>query len=156
MLSRPQSWRAFVLAVAFALLVALPVSAARREGSRAGFIVVLKDSVGSAGPVAAEHARRFGADVRYVYAHALKGYAAMLSEDQLGALASDARVDFIERDATVTAVATQTGATWGEPSGMRVDRWAKFAPRTRALTSSESAMPFTRRRPRPPRFPKAG
>jgi subtilisin family serine protease len=113
MLSRPQSWRAFVLAVAFALLVALPVSAARREGRRAGFIVVLKDSVGSAGPVAAEHARRFGADVRYVYAHALKGYAATLSEDQLGALAADARVDFIERDGTVTAVATQTGATWG-------------------------------------------
>src|SRR6266545_2939379 len=113
MLSRPQSWRAFVLAVAFALLVALPVSAARREGRRAAFIVVLKDSVGSAGPVAAEHARRFGADVGYVYAHALKGYAASLSEDQLGALASDARVDFIERDGTVTAVTTQTGATWG-------------------------------------------
>ncbi len=113
MLSRPQSWRAFVLAVAFALLVAVPVSAARREGSRAAFIVVLNDSVGSAGPVAAEHARRFGADVRYVYAHALKGYAATLSEDQLGALASDARVDFIERDATVTAVTTQTSATWG-------------------------------------------
>jgi subtilisin family serine protease len=113
MLSRPQSWRAFVLAVAFALLGARPVSAARREGSRAAFIVVLKDSVGSAAPVAAEHARRFGADVRYVYAHALKGYAATLSEDQLGALASDARVDFIERDGTVTAVTTQTGATWG-------------------------------------------
>src|SRR6266540_5649404 len=113
MLSRPQSWRAFVLAVAFALLVAVPVSAARREGSRAAFIVVLNDSVGSAGPVAAEHARRFGADVRYVYAHALKGYAATLSEDQLGALAADARVDFIERDGTVTAVTTQTGATWG-------------------------------------------
>ena len=113
MLSRPQSWRAFVLAVAFALLVALPVSAARREGSRAAFIVVLNDSVGSAGPVAAEHARRFRAEVSYVYAHALKGYAATLSEDQLGALASDARVDFIERDATVTAVTTQTSATWG-------------------------------------------
>ncbi len=74
---------------------------------------MLKDSAGSAAPVAAEHSRRFGADVRYVYAHALKGYAATLSEDQLGALAADARVDFIERDGTVAAVTTQTGATWG-------------------------------------------
>src|SRR6266511_2292130 len=113
MQSRPQTLRAFAFAVAFGLLVALPVSAAGQEGRRAGFIVVLKDSVGSAGPVAAEHARRFGADVRYVYAHALKGYAATLSEDQLGALAADARVDFIERDGTVAAVTTQTGATWG-------------------------------------------
>src|SRR5919204_2606221 len=113
MQSRPQTWRAVVLAVAFALLVALPVSAARQQGSRAGFIVVLKDSAGRAAPVAAEHSRRFGADVRYVYAHALNGYAATLSEDQLGALAADARVDFIERDGTVAAVATQTGATWG-------------------------------------------
>src|SRR5207302_410333 len=47
---------------------------------------------------------------------------------------------------------TQTGATWGEPSGMRVARWAKLAPRTKALTSSESAMPFTRRRPSPRAF----
>jgi subtilisin family serine protease len=102
-----------VLAVLLALLVAFPASAARQQGSRATFIVVFKDSVGSASPVAREHARRFGADVRYVYEHALKGYAAALSEDRLGALASDSRVDFIERDGTVAAVTTQTGATWG-------------------------------------------
>jgi subtilisin family serine protease len=69
--------------------------------------------VGRAAPVAADHSRRFGADVRYVYEHALSGYAATLSEDQLGALASDSRVDFIERDGTVAAVTTQTGAAWG-------------------------------------------
>lgn len=75
--------------------------------------MVLKDSVGSAAPVASDHARRFGADVRYVYEHALKGYAATLSEDSLGALAADSRVAFIERDDTVTTVTTQDGATWG-------------------------------------------
>ncbi len=113
MQSRPHRWAAVAVAVTVALLVALPVSAARQEGRRAGFIVVFKDSVGGAAPVAAEHARRFRAEVSYVYAHALKGYAATLSEDQLGALASDPRVDFIERDGTVAADTTQTGATWG-------------------------------------------
>src|SRR5439155_13682900 len=33
---------------------------------------------------------------------------------------------------------THTGATCGEPSGISVARWAKFAPRTSALISSES------------------
>jgi subtilisin family serine protease len=106
-------WRALALAIVGALFIAVPASAARQQGGRASFIVVLKDSVGRAAPVAADHSRRFGADVRYVYEHALSGYAATLSEDQLGALASDSRVDFIERDGTVAAVTTQTGAAWG-------------------------------------------
>ena len=33
---------------------------------------------------------------------------------------------------------THTGATCGEPSLMSVAKWAKFAPRTSVLTSSES------------------
>jgi len=51
--------------------------------------------------------------VRYVYEHALKGYAASIAEGNLGALAADGRVASIERDAEVTMLTTQTGATWG-------------------------------------------
>jgi subtilisin family serine protease len=105
-----------VVALAALLLVfslALPASAARTQGPRHDFIVVLKDSVPRAAPVAAEHAQRFGAEVRHVYEHALKGYAGSVAEGQLGALARDGRVAFVERDGEVTAFAEQTNATWG-------------------------------------------
>jgi subtilisin family serine protease len=101
-----------LVAVALSVVV-LPASAAGSQERSATFIVVLKDSVGRASPVAAEHARRFGGEVRYVYEHALKGYAISLSEGALGALAADGRVAFVERDAEVDAVTTQTSAPWG-------------------------------------------
>jgi subtilisin family serine protease len=101
-----------LVAVALSVVV-LPASAAGSQERSATFIVVLKDSVGRASPVAAEHARRFGGEVRYVYEHALKGYAISLSEGALGALAADGRVAFVERDADVDAVTTQTSAPWG-------------------------------------------
>ncbi len=96
-----------------AVVLAVPASAAQGEGSRQTFIVVLKDSVERASPVAAEHSQRFGADVQHVYEHALKGYAASVAEGSLGALLADDRVASIERDAEVTAFTTQTNATWG-------------------------------------------
>jgi subtilisin family serine protease len=92
-------------------IAALPAQAADEERSR--FIVVLKDSVGKAAPVAADHAARFDAEVHYVYEHALKGYAATVAEGALGALAADRRVESIERDGAVNAFTTQTNATWG-------------------------------------------
>jgi subtilisin family serine protease len=51
--------------------------------------------------------------VRFVYEHALKGYAGSFSEGQLGALLADARVASVERDAEMTASTTQSNATWG-------------------------------------------
>ena len=103
------------LAALVLVLVALPASAAQSEGKRDRFIVVLKDSVSHVSPVAAEHSERHKGELRYVYEHALKGYVATFSEDALGALASDDRVAYIERDTRVEALAptTQTGATWG-------------------------------------------
>jgi subtilisin family serine protease len=103
---------ALVLAF-FTVLFALPASAAQTQSARAGFIVVLKPSVTRAAPVAAEHAKRFGVDVRYVYENALKGYAGTFAEGELGVLAADGRVASIERDGVVTADTTQSGATWG-------------------------------------------
>ncbi len=96
-----------------AVFFAVPASAAPDAGPRQTFIVVLKDSVGRASPVAAEHALRYGAEVQHVYEHALKGYAASIAEGSLGAVAADGRVAYIERDAEMTASTTQAGATWG-------------------------------------------
>jgi subtilisin family serine protease len=104
---------AATLVLVLTALVVLPASAAPAGNARQDFIVVFKDSVARAAPVAAEHSQRFGGEVRYVYEHALKGYAGSFSEGQLGALLADGRVASVERDAEVTVSTIQTPATWG-------------------------------------------
>jgi subtilisin family serine protease len=83
-----------------AALFALPAAAAGSAGSDR-YIIVLKDSVGQASPVAARHGSRFRANVERVYEHALKGYVATLTQSQAAALASDPQVASIERDQPV-------------------------------------------------------
>ena len=76
------------------------------------FIVTLRDGA-DPGAVAREHAAVFGADVDFVYHHALKGYAATLRGTGASEIARDLRVASIEPDGPVSAYTTQTGATWG-------------------------------------------
>ncbi len=104
---------ACALAALALIVVALPATAAPAQGSPQAFIVVLQDSVRDASAVASEHAKLHGADVSFVYQHALKGYAARLSGASLAAIAADGRVASIERDGDVSIATTQTGATWG-------------------------------------------
>lgn len=92
------------------VLVAAPAAQAAPD-DRPTFIVTLRS--GEPRAVAAEHSRRHGADVTFVYEHALRGYAAKVSEGQIGALARDGRVERIERDGAVHAAETQERATWG-------------------------------------------
>lgn len=66
------------------------------------YIVVLKDRADSRA-VASEHARRYRAEVRYVYGSALKGYAARIAGNRLPELRRDSRVAYVERDGTVSA-----------------------------------------------------
>src|SRR5918999_487560 len=88
------------------------------------YIVVFKaDAVRSAAephsqrPLVAEAARELarahGGDVSFVYQHALKGFAVRLTPARAEALADDPRVAYVEPDAVVHAVATQSPATWG-------------------------------------------
>ena len=91
------------------LLAATPVDAA--PGNAPTFIITLRS--GEPRDVANEHARRYGADVEFVYEHALRGYAAKVSEGHIGELARDSRVARVERDGVVHAVDTQSDATWG-------------------------------------------
>jgi subtilisin family serine protease len=100
------------LAALAIVISALPATAAPAQQGPQGFIVVLKDPA-SASSVAAEHARRHGADVRFVYRHALNGYAATLSSGALGSIAADHRVASIVRDGAVSISTIQPGATWG-------------------------------------------
>jgi subtilisin family serine protease len=68
------------------------------------YIVVLNDSVSAPGQVASEHANENAAQVGFVYRHAIKGYSAVIPENQLGDIANDSRVDYVEPDGVARAV----------------------------------------------------
>ena len=63
--------------------------------------------------VAVDMAARYGGSVFLVYESALKGFAIQMPEQAAERLAADPRVDFVEQDSAVWAVATQSPATWG-------------------------------------------
>jgi subtilisin family serine protease len=57
--------------------------------------------------------RVVGAVPTHVYAHAIHGFAARMSEEQALKLSQDDRVSFVEEDSIVEAIATQTNPPWG-------------------------------------------
>jgi subtilisin family serine protease len=119
---------------AVALLLALPAMAPSAEegiripeGARLipnSYIVVLNDEdpyrpSGLTVPIiAVDMAARYRGSVTYVYESALRGFAITMKEEAALNLAADPRVDYVEQDSVVYAIATepdatQTGATWG-------------------------------------------
>lgn len=91
---------ALALAVAALLATSFAASAAPppEDTTEATYIVVLKQSVASPKATATRHADRFGAQVKGVYSHALKGYTARLTAAEAAALRSDASVASVEAD----------------------------------------------------------
>jgi subtilisin family serine protease len=77
------------------------------------YIVVLDDSVADPAAVAADHSRRYGAEVTHIYTHALKGYAAVFFGTGATDVESDPQVRRVEPDQAVSASETQTAAPWG-------------------------------------------
>jgi subtilisin family serine protease len=49
----------------------------------------------------------------HVYAHAIRGFSARMSEDEAIALSQDPLVAYVEEDSTMEAIATQTSPPWG-------------------------------------------
>jgi subtilisin family serine protease len=95
-----------------ALLLAAPAAGRVEQDPRAAYIVVL-DANANASDVAAQHARRYGAEISYVYTNALKGYAAVLPVGAVEGIARSPQVAWVEPDGTATADATQTSPPWG-------------------------------------------
>ena len=94
--------RWFVGCLLATLVVALvPASSAGAAQPRAGYVVVLKGSAGSAEVVAKRHAGRFGASVSHVYRNALSGYSATLSPSRVAALRADPSVAAVVPDRTL-------------------------------------------------------
>ncbi|MDQ4129455.1 MAG: S8 family serine peptidase, partial [Actinomycetota bacterium] len=107
------------------------------EHSHRRHIVVLKESSGEPRQVAAEHARRYDAEIVHVYEHALKGYAASFRGSGAGDAARDSRVAYVEPDREVKAFITQSNATWGLD---RVDQRALPLSRSFTYTNSGSGV----------------
>jgi subtilisin family serine protease len=98
--------RALIYPALLAIVLALPAASAAQSGSER-YIVVLEDRVENPGKVATDHARRYGASPRFVYRHALEGYAARIPEQRVDDVRRDSRVAFVDRDGPVEAFAQQ-------------------------------------------------
>jgi subtilisin family serine protease len=83
---------------------ALPAAADRSEATARPYVVVLREGR-DPGRVAGAHARRYGAEVSFVYRAALSGYAATLPDSRLSALRADPDVAFVSEDRPVAATA---------------------------------------------------
>jgi subtilisin family serine protease len=77
------------------------------------YIVVFRDTVADVPGLAFGLAAAHGSSPRFVYEHALKGFAAELPEQAAEALSRNPNVAYVEPDSVVWAIATQSGATWG-------------------------------------------
>ena len=84
------------------------------------YIVVLDmDSSGKSGDLfsaasaTSDLTLAYGGVATHVYADALYGFAAQMSEDQALRLSSDPRVKFVEEDSIMSANVTQNNAPWG-------------------------------------------
>ena len=97
----------FVLSLVLAVIATTAplATASQSRPARGRYIVVLQDSVGRPGRVAAEHAAAYGARVSFVYRTALKGYAATLTERAAARISRDPRVAWVEADRLRHAVA---------------------------------------------------
>jgi subtilisin family serine protease len=100
--------RSLLFSALLVLLVACLPAAASAAPKR--YIVVLKGG-SDARAVARDQAASNGADVGYVYGHALKGYSATIPSERVAALRADSRVAYVVPDGVATAVA-QT-LPWG-------------------------------------------
>jgi len=95
----------------------------RRMGKTAipgQYIVVLDtDPVGKDGDffgaakTAGDLAAEYGGEVNHVYAYAINGFSAKMSEEQALKLSHDPRVSFVEEDSIMEATITQNNAPWG-------------------------------------------
>jgi subtilisin len=88
----------------FVVVALISVGTAASAASAGRYIVVLKDAVADPAAVAAEHTRRYGADVSHVYRYALRGYAAAIPDARVDDIQSDERVAFVSPDGEVRAV----------------------------------------------------
>jgi subtilisin family serine protease len=85
------------------------------------YIVVLRNNL-DASSVANDLTQRHGGQIKYVYEHALKGFALQASEAQAIALSRDARVDYVEEASEVVVTGVQQPITTSGTTFWGLDR----------------------------------
>ena len=90
-----------------------PFYAKGSAGIDGDYIVVFTDQVLDPLSAADDKVRKHGGTKKFAYDKALKGFAATLTPGAVDALRADPDVAYVEQDAIVTTMATQSGATWG-------------------------------------------
>jgi subtilisin family serine protease len=108
-LGGPRLWLVGGVVAAF-LAVSAPAVGATGDGA---YIVILKAHATGSALAATEHGKRHGVSETRVYSHALLGYAARLSAEQLRSLRADSSVALVVADGIATMDQTEAGATWG-------------------------------------------
>ena len=93
-----------ILAIAALVVVTAATARTDADAGVGRYIVVLKPGV-TARAVANEHAAAHAATISFVYSHALNGYAATIPNARLAAIRADERVDYVEPDGEMSAVA---------------------------------------------------
>jgi subtilisin family serine protease len=78
-----------------------------------GMIVVFKSDVSDPPGLAKQLVQQHGGRLRFAYSHALKGFAADLSDRAQDALERDPQVAYIEPDQRIQLVDTEPSAPWG-------------------------------------------
>lgn len=115
--------------------LATPVSAGPADETIAGsWIVTLVDGA-SPRAVADEHRRNHGADVAHVYEHALRGYAARMSDEAVAKVSRDSRVESVQAD-RVVSLAKPTAKPGGGGGGSTVQTVPTGITRVAALGKS--------------------
>jgi subtilisin len=113
----------YTLAVSCTVAVAIVLSTtmqARAATTTNPYVVVLNHDVGNVTDETEALETQYGFTVSFVYTKALKGFAASLTTSQLGGLAADPAVDYVNPDMTFSAAGLTPIAT-GEtvPVGVR-------------------------------------
>jgi subtilisin family serine protease len=89
-------------------------AASKSEEIPGAYIVTLRDDVQDVDDVAKSLGIKGKGKLKHLYKSALKGFAIDdLSDEAVALLAADPRVTLVEADQVMTAIATQSGATWG-------------------------------------------
>jgi subtilisin family serine protease len=103
----PVEPRAMSTAPRFAAVAAQPELIAGQ------YIVVFKQDVQDPDALAQSLIRAHGATHRFSYTHAIKGFAAKMSDAAAAAIARNPQVAYVEQDQVMRAITTETNATWG-------------------------------------------
>lgn len=83
----------------------IPLAAQAPQAAARDYIVVLHDDERDVAGLAAAHGQAYGVSVSHLYEHALKGYAATISQARIDDIRRDPRVAFVSEDRPVVAVA---------------------------------------------------